>query len=147
MKATVCTAAGIAGAVISAAFGGWSTALECLIWFMAIDYATGVIVAGVFKKSKKTDSGSLKSVAGFKGLSKKCVILMLVMMGFRLDQLMGTTIVKDAVCIGFIVNEGLSILENVGLMGITYPEALKKALDVLNKKEAGHDGTTGAGIS
>lgn len=106
---------------------------------MAIDYATGVIVAGVFKKSKKTDSGSLKSVAGFKGLSKKCVILMLVMMGYRLDQLMGTTIVKDAVCIGFIANEGLSILENVGLMGITYPEALKKALDVLNKKEA-HNG-------
>lgn len=134
MRASICTVAGIAGAAIAATFGGWTTALEVLIWFMAIDYVTGVIVAGVFHKSTKSGSGSLKSVAGFKGLCKKAVILMLVMMGYRLDQLMGSSIVKDAVCIGFVVNEGLSILENVGLMGITYPEALRKALDILNKK-------------
>lgn len=135
MKAWFCAAIGAAGAAITAALGGWSTALETLIWFMAIDYLTGVIVAGVFHASKKSGSGSLKSVAGFKGLCKKAVILMLVMMGYRIDQLMGATMVKDAVCIGFIANEGLSILENVGLMGITYPEALRKALDILNKKK------------
>ena len=135
MKAWLCGAVGVAGAAITAALGGWSTALETLIWFMAIDYLTGVIVAGVFHASKKSGSGSLKSVAGFKGLCKKAVILMLVMMGYRIDQLMGATMVKDAVCIGFIANEGLSILENVGLMGITYPEALRKALDILNKKK------------
>ena len=145
MKASICTAAGIAGAAIASIFGGWTTALEVLIWFMGIDYVTGVIVAGVFHASKKSGSGSLKSVAGFKGLCKKAVVLMLVMMGYRLDQLMGTTMVKDAVCIGFIANEGLSILENVGLMGITYPEALRKALDILNKKkEDQEDDRTGS---
>lgn len=134
MKSIICTTIGIVGSGIAAIFGGWDVSLQCLLWFMAIDYVSGLVVAGVFHKSEKTESGSLESRAGFKGLCRKCAILALVLMAHYLDMVIGANFVRDAVCIGFIANEGLSILENVGLMGVTYPDAIKKALDVLTKK-------------
>lgn len=136
MKTAFCTAVGALGALIAGAFGGWDVSLQCLVWFMAIDYASGLIVAGVFKKSKKTETGTLESRAGFKGLCRKAAVLALVLMAHYLDMVIGVDFARDAVCIGFIANEGLSILENVGLMGITYPDAIRKALDVLIKPEA-----------
>lgn len=135
MKQIYCTSIGVAGSAIAALFGGWDVSLQCLIWFMAIDYVTGLIVAGVFHKSGKSETGALESRAGFKGLCRKAAVLALVLMAHYLDLVIGANFVRDAVCIGFIANEGLSILENVGLMGITYPDAIKKALDVLKAKD------------
>ncbi len=133
---------GTIGAAIATAFGGWSEALTTLIIFMAIDYITGIIVAGVFHKSKKSDSGSLKSVAGWKGLCKKGVMLLLVLVACRLDILVGTSYIKDAVVIALCVNETISILENVGLMGVPIPKVIRKALDVLQQDENNQTETT-----
>ena len=126
---------GIVGGVIAAMFGGWSDALITLIVFMSIDYATGLIVAGVFKKSKKSESGALESRAGFKGLCRKGVALLIVLVAVRLDIVMHTSYIKDAVIIAFIANESISIIENAGLMGIPIPGAIAKAIDVLKEKD------------
>ena len=126
---------GIVGGVIAAMFGGWSDALITLIVFMSIDYATGLIVAGVFKKSKKSESGALESRAGFKGLCRKGVALLIVLVAVRLDIFMHTSYIKDAVIIAFIANESISIIENAGLMGIPIPSVIAKAIDVLKEKD------------
>lgn len=126
---------GIVGGVIAAMFGGWSEALITLIVFMSIDYATGLIVAGVFKKSKKSESGALESRAGFKGLCRKGVALLIVLVAVRLDIVMHTSYIKDAVIIAFIANESISIIENAGLMGIPIPGVIAKAIDVLKEKD------------
>jgi len=137
MRGYFCTAAGLVGSLIASLFGGWDIALQCLVLFMAIDYISGLAVAGVFHRSPKTETGTLESRAGFKGLCRKAAVLCLVLMAHYLDLVIGADFARDAVCIGFIVNEGLSILENVGLMGVTYPDVIKRALDVLSKREEG----------
>ncbi|MBQ8825307.1 MAG: phage holin family protein, partial [Ruminococcus sp.] len=53
----------------------------------------------------------------------------------RLDLTLETTYIRDAVCIGFMCNELISIIENAGLMGVPLPDVLKKAIDLLQKKE------------
>ena len=134
MKNFICTAAGVIGAGIANIFGGWSAAMTTLIIFMAIDYITGLLVAGVFKASKKSPTGGLESHAGFKGLCRKGVILIFVLIGARIDLLIGTSYLKDAVCIGFILNEVISIVENAGLMGIPLPSAVTAAVELLRQK-------------
>ena len=71
MKTGICSAAGATGAVVAHFFGGWSSGLTTLIIFMAVDYISGLMVAGVFHNSPKTDSGTLESRAGWKGLCRK----------------------------------------------------------------------------
>lgn len=134
MKSFICTALGAIGAGIAAVFGGWSAALTTLIIFMAIDYLSGLILAGVFHRSSKTESGALESKAGWKGLCRKGLTLLIVVVASRLDVMLGTTFVKDAVCIAYICNEALSILENAGLMGVPIPKAVKNAIEILKKK-------------
>lgn len=75
MKETICTAAGVAGGIIAGLFGGWDTALVTLVIVMSIDYITGLIVAGVFKHSTKTETGGLESQVGWKGLCRKGVTI------------------------------------------------------------------------
>jgi len=118
-------------------FGGFDTGIITLLIFMGIDYASGLILAGVFKKSKKSECGALESAIGFKGLVKKCMCLVFVFIGCQLDSFMGTTFIRDAVIIGFISNELISIVENAGLMGVPIPAAIRKAIEILNKKEKG----------
>jgi len=125
---------GAIGGFVAMAFGGWSDALITLIVFMALDYVTGLIVAGIFKKSKKSENGALESRAGFKGLCRKGVALMIVLVAVRLDIIMHTTYIKDAVIIAFVVNESISIIENAGLMGIPIPPVIAKAIDVLRNE-------------
>ena len=125
---------GVVGGFVAMAFGGWSDALITLIVFMALDYVTGLIIAGIFKKSKKSENGALESRAGFKGLCRKGVALMIVLVAVRLDIIMHTTYIKDAVIIAFVVNESISIIENAGLMGIPIPPVIAKAIDVLRNE-------------
>lgn len=134
MKANIIySVVGAVGGFIAAMFGGWSEALITLIIFMSVDYITGLAVAGIFKKSKKSESGALESRAGFKGLCRKGVALLIVLVAVRLDIVMQTTYIKDAVIIAFIANESISIIENAGLMGIPIPSVVAKAIDVLKK--------------
>lgn len=101
---------------------------------MVIDYISGLIVAGVFKKSPKTDTGALESKAGWKGLCRKGMTLLFVLIAYRLDLVIGTNYIRDAVIIGFVANELISIVENAGLMGLPLPQIITKAIDVLTKK-------------
>jgi toxin secretion/phage lysis holin len=138
MKETICLTIGAIGGFIASLFGGWDSALVTLIIFMAIDFATGMITAAM-GRSKHTDSGKLSSKAGWLGLAKKCSILMLIIVAVRLDILLNTNYVRDAVCIGFCANEVLSIIENTSLMGIPYPPALKNAIEILQEKAGRKD--------
>ena len=134
MKAGICASIGIVGSIIASLFGGWDSGLITLVIFMAIDYGSGLVVAGVFHKSKKTKTGTLESNAGFKGLAKKCMTLLFVLIAHRLDITIGTNYIRDAVIIGFIANELISVIENAGLIGIPLPEVITKAVDVLTAK-------------
>ena len=126
---------GVIGGFIAMLFGGWSDALITLIVFMSVDYITGLAVAGIFKKSKKSETGALESRAGFKGICRKGVALLIVLVAVRLDIIMHTSYIKDAVIIAFIANEAISIVENAGLMGLPIPAVIVKAIDVLKEKE------------
>ena len=134
MKAGICTAVGVLGSVLVGAFGGWDSALKTLVIFMAIDYITGLMVAGVFHNSKKTASGTLESRAGFKGLCRKALILLFVLIARRLDIMCGVDYIRNAVIIGFCANDLISITENAGLMGVPLPDVIVRAIDVLQDK-------------
>lgn len=134
MKNGLCTIVGTVGGFIASLFGGWDTALATLLIFMAVDYATGLIVAGVFHKSQKTENGALESRAGWKGLCRKGTSLLVVLVAYRLDLVIGSNFVKDATIIAFIANETISIIENAGLMGAPIPAVIVKAIDVLKQK-------------
>lgn len=134
MKQWLCSAVGVIGGAAAWAFGGWDTALAALTICMGVDYISGSIVALVFHNSTKTESGAYNSAYGLKGLSKKCLMLLFVMVAVQMDKLMGSAYIRDAVCIGFLSNEVLSIIENLGLAGIPMPQAITKALEQLQKK-------------
>ena len=138
MKSGIVTAVGVVGGAIASLFGGWDAALVSLMIFMGIDYVTGLIVAGVFHNSEKTENGALESRAGWKGLCRKGVTLLVVLVACRLDLVMGSNFIRDAVVIAFIANETISIIENAGLMGIPVPAAIMRAIEILkNKAESG----------
>ena len=119
------------GAAIASLLGGWTGAMTTLVILMFIDYVTGIIVAGVFPNSPKCSGGALSSAVGFKGICRKFVILLIVVVACRVDLLLDTNIIRDATCIGFCANELVSITENAGLMGIPLPRKLVEAIEVL----------------
>lgn len=134
IKAILCTAIGAVLGWIVNMIGGWSEDLTTLLVFMAVDFLLGLLVAGVWKKSNKSDTGALSSWSAWKGLCRKGASLLVILIAYRLDVTLGVNYIRTAVIIAFIVNEGISILENLGIMGVKYPEALKKALDILTDK-------------
>lgn len=136
-KYTVLGVLSTIGAGLLYVLGGWDMPLTVLVGFMAADYITGMIVAGVFNKSNKSENGALESWAGFKGIVKKVGVLFCVGISFGADLVARTSFVRDVVVLFFIGNEGLSVLENLALMGVRLPKVLKKALEVL--KEKGED--------
>lgn len=129
----VCTLGGL----LSALFGGLDMAFATLLIFMGVDYVTGIIVAGVFHRSGKSESGSLESRAGWKGLLRKGVTLLVVLVAARLDIILGSTFIRDAVVLAYIANESLSIIENAGLMGIPVPAPVSNAIEALKGKGRG----------
>lgn len=133
-KAAVMGGAAVIGGMISQAFGGWDAALITLLIFMAIDYVSGLIVAGVFQASDKSESGSLSSIACWQGLLKKGMTLVIVLVAAQLDKVLGTAFVRDAVVIAYMVNETISIIENAGLMGLPIPDVIMSAIEQLQGK-------------
>lgn len=141
IKNGVLAALATVGTFVAHALGGWDAAMQVLVALMALDYLTGILVAAVWQRSNKSSTGALDSKAGFEGLCKKGMILLLVWLGVLLDNAFGTTYVRMAVIIFFIGNEGISFLENLGLMGVPFPEFLKKALEALRDQgDAGEGG-------
>lgn len=139
LKHFVCAVAGCIGGAVTNIMGGWNGAMTTLLIFMALDYITGLVVAAVFHKSSKSESGSLESHAGWKGLIKKGVTLMIVIAAYRLDLLIGTDYIKSAVIIAFCANELISLIENAGLMGVPIPEVITRAIEVLKQKGNGDE--------
>lgn len=137
MKFGVMSFLGVVGSFIASIFGGWDTSIITLLIFMLIDFISGIVLAGVFHKSKKTESGTLESKAGWKGLIKKGMTLLIVVIANRLDLQLGTTYIRDGVCIAFISNELISIIENAGLMGLPIPKIITNAIELLKHKDNG----------
>lgn len=116
-------------------FGGNYPILEILLTVMVLDYISGIIT-GLMQKSNKTESGRLSSKAGFKGLCKKVLILIICAASFQLDKIMtAKSALFTVVTVFYICNEILSILENSILMGLPVPGKLRKAIDELLKGE------------
>lgn len=135
LKTGICTAIGCFGGLVATAFGGWDMGLTILVMLMAVDYVTGLMVAGLFHNSRKTDGGGLDSSVGWKGLCRKAVTLLMVLVAHCVDMTAGCHLIRDAVVIGYSLNEMISITENAGLMGVPVPKPLLQAIDVLQRKE------------
>ena len=135
------TLTAIGTAITTTLLGGWDRALEILLIFIALDYLTGL---GAAMKTK-----TLKSSIGFQGLMKKATIFLVVILAAQLDRITGNTagVFRTATAFFFISNEGLSILENVGEMGIKLPAFIASALTKLrdNNDVTDSDNDTGDG--
>lgn len=110
-----------AGAAIGYLYGPMDALLISLIVCVCVDYATGVIRGAV--------THTLDSGIGWKGLLKKVAIFMLVAVGSVVDRLLNINgAVREAVILFYIANEGISILENLGQIGVPFPSFLRKWL-------------------
>lgn len=132
------------GAFITNALGGWDVLLKVLVGMMAADYLSGLLLAAIWKKSSKSESGALDSKASFKGLVRKCMILLLAYVAVLLDDAVGTNYIRSAVIIFYIGNEGLSLLENLCVMGVPHPKFLEEILQVLKDKGDKGEGDGGS---
>lgn len=140
MKEYITSALALVGGGLSWAIGGFDAVVACLIGAMAIDYITGLIVAGVFHNSPKTEGGRLDSRVGWKGLARKFVTILIVVVANLADVVMGTEGIRAAVCIGFFANECLSLVENAGHMGLRIPKKLADAIEELVSAGDGQEG-------
>ena len=134
MKEHAAAAIGIAAGMVSWLVGGFDTPILALIICMGADYVTGLIVAGIFHASPKTAGGGLDSRVGWKGLARKFVTVLIVVVANLADVLLELHYIRDAVIAAFCANECISILENAGLMGIRIPKVLTAALEKLGEE-------------
>lgn len=111
-------------------FGAWDLALTILIVFMVFDYITGVLKGYVLKE--------LSSDVGLKGLARKAVILIVLIIAVCLDRLLNTGhwVFRTLVCYFYIANEGLSLIENCAALGAPVPSQITDALTQLKEKKA-----------
>jgi toxin secretion/phage lysis holin len=135
MKDIFCWVCAIVSSTILYLVGDITMPFIILLIFMCTDYITGLILSGVFKKSKKTKSGGLSSEIGFKGLIKKVCIIICVIVANMLDYVLKTNYIRNVVIISFITNEVISIIENLGLIGVKIPKVITNAIDILKGKE------------
>lgn len=135
MKNVICTIVGAVGSFITYLFGGWDSVMLALLIFMLLDLLSGLIVALVFHKSPKTETGTAESRTMFKGICRKFTVLIFVLIGHELDVLIGVNYIRNAVIFAFITNELLSIVENAGLMGIPIPKVIIKGIEILKQRE------------
>lgn len=109
--------------------GTWDTALIVLVCFMFLDYLTGVLRAWINKE--------VSSDIGLKGIARKAVIFVVLIVAVLLDKLLntGTWVFRTLICYFYIANEGISLLENCAGLGLPIPEKLKDALVQLKDGE------------
>ena len=120
-------------ATIGAWFGGLPAVVQLLGALMVGDYITGLLVAGIWHASPKSADGTLESRAGWKGLCKKAVVIYMVYLAVFFDRYLGTgEFFRDAFAAGFAVIEAISLTENLGLMGVKFPEPVTKAVELLH---------------
>jgi toxin secretion/phage lysis holin len=124
------------GGAIAGIFGEWSILMTILAAAMVLDYISGVLVAA-FGKSLKSEGGHLDSKVGFVGLAKKALIIMIVLLATLLDKALGAEamVFQTATVCYYIANEGISVVENAGLMGLPVPDVVKRALEQMKEKK------------
>ena len=122
-----------AGTAFSYLFGGFDVTIIALAIFMALDYLTGVSGAIINKK--------LSSEIGLSGIAKKSLIVIILIMAVVLDRLINQEyhIFRTLVCYFYIANEGISILENIALLGVPFPNKLLSVLKQLKKDSEKED--------
>ncbi|MEX1028844.1 MAG: phage holin family protein [Paenibacillaceae bacterium] len=119
--------AAVCGSITSYLFGGWSALLNILLFFVVIDYITGIIAAGV--------RGELRSTVGLIGITKKIFIFIMVAIAYKIDIILGDVhFLEDTVIFFYLANELLSIIENGGRLGVTIPPVIRKAVEILQGK-------------
>ena len=123
------TLTAVGAGVASTLLGGWDKSLEILLIFIIMDYISGV--AAAFKTK------TLKSSVGFEGLMKKGAVFLIVILAAQLDRITGNSagVFRTATAFFFIANEGLSIVENVGEMGVKLPGFITGALTKLRDEQ------------
>lgn len=125
----------IGGGVLGNLLGGWDSLIYAVFICSIVDYFSGGAVAVIFKNSPKTETGAAKSNVGFKGLVKKVFIYLMIMVVVQIDVVVHSNgFLRNAAILGFMANEVLSIVENLGLMGIKMPDAVTNAIDILKIK-------------
>lgn len=134
VKSIVSITIGTIGSLLINLIGKPTDDLIILIVLMIIDLIVGFLISAIWQKSSKTDSGKLSSAVMFKGITKKFFTLVIVVIGFQLDKLLVMNVIRHIVIISFIVEEILSITENIAITGIKIPIIVTKALDVLEKE-------------
>lgn len=134
LKNIVSIITGTIGSLLINLIGKPTDDLIILIVLMIIDLIVGFLISAIWQKSSKTDSGKLSSSAMFKGIVKKFFTLLIVVIAFQLDKLLVMNVIRHIVIISFIVEEILSITENIAITGIKIPRIVTKALDVLEKE-------------
>ena len=134
MKEAFCTVIGMFGSLLAYLLGGWNAPMKALVVLMIIDYISGLMVAGIFHKSKKSENGALNSNSGMKGLCKKCMIILMVIAIAQVSMAADIKYLRNTVVIGFTTNEFISIIENGTLMGIPILKPIRGAIDVLNER-------------
>lgn len=121
------------GTLIINIIGTPTDELMILLLLMIIDLITGTLVSAVWHKSSKTKSGKLSSRVMFKGIVKKILTLVIVVIAYQLDILLGINVIRYIVIITLIIEEILSIIETITLTGLKVPAIITKALDVLER--------------
>lgn len=119
----------IVGTALTYLFGTWDTALTVLVIFIVLDYLTGLLRAFVNKE--------VSSDVGLKGIARKAVIFIVLIVAVLLDRLLntGTWVFRTLICYFYIANEGISLLENCCGLGLPIPDKLKDALAQLKEGE------------
>lgn len=121
---------GVLGGVCSYLLGGWDILMPTIIIFMILDYVSGVSASWLTK--------SLSSEIGYKGLLKKCMIIVMIIMSVRLDSILGDEMIfRNVVTFFYISNEGISIIENCVKLGLPIPTKIKNALEQIKEENNG----------
>ena len=124
-----------AAGFVAGLFGEWTAAMTVLVVLMVVDYITGCF-CGFLGKSTKTETGHWLSSTAFKGLLHKGLIMLVILVATQLDRVVtvGASTFKTMAVFYYISCEGLSVVENIGVLGVPLPPFLKNALEVLKTK-------------
>ena len=128
-----------AAGFITGLYGGWTEGTRVLLILMVVDYVMGCACA-LTGHSRKTPSGHFLTQVAFMGLLRKAVIMLVLLLAIQLDRVVGRgegVMFRSAVEFFYIATEGLSIIENAGLMGVPIPRPLKQALEALRDENNG----------
>lgn len=128
---------GFLGICITNLIGEWSHLLNVIFILMCVDIITGTLIA-FLGSSSKSETGYVNSNNFFKGLAKKMIMWTLIVVGYQVDRVLGVNIAKSGICYWLIASEGLSILENVGNIGIKVP-MLDKFFEQIQSKSESED--------